>query len=1171
MATERVGIEIEILGYKEALSQMQNLERAMKGLQGIKMRMDVGKRLKALKQNMASLRAEAEHLKASMADSTKGSAEWTKDAARLKQVRREMSQTAAEAQRLNQIMRSTSSVGQMFKRNTTAVAHLGSAMQSAGNAMQRFLAPWRLLTGGALLGAGYSAINKMTEGLTSGFERYDVMTKYNRMMKSFEKGNYTAQKSIEQLDKSVQGLPTSLDEMVSLAQRFTMTTGDMRKGTQLAIATNNAFMASMSTETQRYQGMMQLQDVLGGKKMGAKEWQSLANSMMPAIRMMGEDLGKSGKELDEWVAAVQQGKVSNEEFLKALEKTGTGAGKAAKMAEEAKNTWEAFSARIGTAFSRMTYGALQAFDEIVSTLGLVDKDGKAIKTLNQLLDDRVIGGINRMAKSLQNWIKANPDKIVDFFNALKGVDWAGFGKGFIKGLGQIANLIQRAAKSLNGKNLEGLGNFFSKLLWLAPTLTIGGGLLKGGRHILGGLVTGLELLVGTIGGLEVGMATTNAGKLVTLFKTLGKAKKASGAIAGAEAVAGAGGKLGAGAIAKGFGPALAVIGGIGAVVTEITGIAAINTWIINKGIENLIGITDGIKQVIKNVNKIKDTDFDKEALKSAVSTITDIYNTLYGGGEGKQVTRGANKAGTSLLGGEKGFGDMSPSKLKKSSDAIGYMFDMFKSVGSVLKKMPQLIKNRGDVNMDTFMNIFGGENGIFAQFGKIAQDVDKYIGEDTKIEGIAEKMGQFKSILTSVSEIGKMIPALTKTLSKSAGTQQGRGATPLTMLKQMLTGENGLFAVFGGIMDSMEMDMLGGSNNKRGNLKDITKFSEAMGQIKTMFDSLQQVIDMFPTLQSSLGALRNQGSGRGSILGTVKQQITQLFTDLGQMFTAFDASIGSYFNMDKIVADVDKAVTAVKSLGKIATQLSSLGTGELASSDGAAFTAIDNIKTMVTKLGQSINTETVSQLQEQVDAFKTSVQGIFDALNGDLANVEVTVNIKGKVTGYKELIAEIKSANSAIRSAVRGITNSYTRHVYIHIQRHVNVTGDTVPSDSELNSHTGGLVPAHGTTPLYRSKGGNIFKPKGTDTVPAMLTPGEYVQSKKAVDFFGVRFMQKLNHLDVKGAMRELSARVGANSVMARGMTVYNNITNNNQTVNQNVRTNNPNFAFRRSRYIAAL
>lgn len=1017
MATERVGIEIEILGYKEALSQMQNLERAMKGLQGIKMRMDVGKRLKALKQNMASLRAEAERLKASMADSTRGSAEWTKDAARLRQVRREMSQTAAEAQRLNQIMRSTSSVGQMFKRNTTAVAHLGSAMQSAGNAMQRFLAPWRLLTGGALLGAGYSAINKMTEGLTSGFERYDVMTKYNRMMKSFEKGNYTAQKSIEQLDKSVQGLPTSLDEMVSLAQRFTMTTGDMRKGTQLAIATNNAFMASMSTETQRYQGMMQLQDVIGGKKMNAKEWQSLANSMMPAIRMMGEDLGKSGKELDEWVAAVQQGKVSNEEFLKALEKTGTGAGKAAKMAEEAKNTWEAFSARIGTAFSRMTYGALQAFDEIVSTLGLVDKDGKAIKTLNQLLDDRVIGGINRMAKSLQNWIKANPDKIVDFFNALKGVDWAGFGKGFIKGLGQIANLIQRAANSLNGKNLEGLGNFFSKLLWLAPTLTIGGGLLKGGRHILGGLVTGLELLVGTIGGLEVGMATTNAGKLVTLFKTLGKAKKASGAIAGAEAVAGAGGKLGAGAIAKGFGPALAVIGGIGAVVTEITGIAAINTWIIDKGIQNLISITDGVKQVISNVNSIKDTNVDKGALKSAVSAITDIYGLLYGDQENQPKTRGTNKANTSLLGGEKGFGDISKFKTGQSAGAIENMKMMFKQIQGVLKQ----------------------------------------------------------------------IPVLNELIGQTIGTQQGRGATPFSQLKNALTGKDGLFTMFGQIMES------------------------------------------------------------------------------------FDGSLGKNVNAGDFAAKMEQLSTAVSSIKSAVSKLSALGTGDLAGTDTGAFTAITNIKTMISKIGEALNTDALNGIGEQVKAFSEKITNMFDTLNSDFAKVEVEVHINGKVTGYKELVSQIKSADSAIRSAVRSITNSYTKHVYVHIQRHVNVTGDAVPSDGEvIGRHTGGLA-THLGKPIYRSGGGSVFKPKGKDVIPAMLSEGEYVQSKKAVDFFGVRFMQKLNHLDVKGAMRELSARVGANSVMARGMTVYNNITNNNQTVNQNVRTNNPNFAFRRSRYIAAL
>jgi hypothetical protein len=42
----------------------------------------------------------------------------------------------------------------------------------------------------------------------------------------------------------------------------------------------------------------------------------------------------------------------------------------------------------------------------------------------------------------------------------------------------------------------------------------------------------------------------------------------------------------------------------------------------------------------------------------------------------------------------------------------------------------------------------------------------------------------------------------------------------------------------------------------------------------------------------------------------------------------------------------------------------------------------------------------------------------------------------------------------------------------------------------------------------YLAKGGS---PKGTDTVPAMLTPGEFVMKKEAVDKHGTDFMEKLN------------------------------------------------------------
>ena len=46
---------------------------------------------------------------------------------------------------------------------------------------------------------------------------------------------------------------------------------------------------------------------------------------------------------------------------------------------------------------------------------------------------------------------------------------------------------------------------------------------------------------------------------------------------------------------------------------------------------------------------------------------------------------------------------------------------------------------------------------------------------------------------------------------------------------------------------------------------------------------------------------------------------------------------------------------------------------------------------------------------------------------------------------------------------------------------------------------------------IYRANGGSIFQPKGTDTVPAMLTPGEFVIRKSAVDAIGTDTLAAIN------------------------------------------------------------
>ena len=85
--------------------------------------------------------------------------------------------------------------------------------------------------------------------------------------------------------------------------------------------------------------------------------------------------------------------------------------------------------------------------------------------------------------------------------------------------------------------------------------------------------------------------------------------------------------------------------------------------------------------------------------------------------------------------------------------------------------------------------------------------------------------------------------------------------------------------------------------------------------------------------------------------------------------------------------------------------------------------------------------------------------------------------------------------------------------------------------------YTGGLIPE------YHSQGLGVgFRSRGTDTVPAMLTPGEYVLRKKAVDSLGTNLLNNLNKYGV-GALQNIAKS-----------TIINNVYNtNNAQINQNI------------------
>lgn len=102
---------------------------------------------------------------------------------------------------------------------------------------------------------------------------------------------------------------------------------------------------------------------------------------------------------------------------------------------------------------------------------------------------------------------------------------------------------------------------------------------------------------------------------------------------------------------------------------------------------------------------------------------------------------------------------------------------------------------------------------------------------------------------------------------------------------------------------------------------------------------------------------------------------------------------------------------------------------------------------------------------------------------------------------------EVQDVLGRVEAQLARITMSRTIRINLQLENpYVTVPGLQVYAGG-VKGATGGHVSAAGIDPLYRAAGG----PSGTDTVPAWLSPGEWVMQKSAVDRFGVGFMRAIN------------------------------------------------------------
>lgn len=374
-----------------------------------------------------------------------------------------------------------SAVDQNFSRTmeqaVNQLSQVASRGTSAGSATMR---------SGIMMGAGMTIASKamavVKDSLGGAINRFDTLNKYPVVMKALGYSTQDVAKSSQTLQKGIDGLPTSLDEITGIAQQLGPLTGSANKASKSAIALNNAFLASGASVSDTSRGLQQYTQMLSTGKVDLMSYRTLMETMPIALRKVANSFGFTGKSAEnDLYSALKDGKITTEQLNDRFIKLNGGVNGFASLAK--KN-----SAGIGTSFANLKNSVVKNLANMMTSIDQGFANAGFGSIAQQL--DGMKGGINAAFTTIGPIVTQAVTTIlqilrglINFVNANKG--WlAPLATGVVSfmaamtGLGKGASIVTGVIGKL--KTFSSIGTILTTLSGKFPMFSSGIKLVVGG-------------------------------------------------------------------------------------------------------------------------------------------------------------------------------------------------------------------------------------------------------------------------------------------------------------------------------------------------------------------------------------------------------------------------------------------------------------------------------------------------------------------------------------------------------------------------------------------------------------------------------------------------------------------------------------------------------------------
>lgn len=487
------------------------------------------------------------------------------------------------------------------------------------------------------------------------------------------------------------------------------------------------------------------------------------------------------------------------------------------------------------------------------------------------------------------------------------------------------------------------------------------------------------------------------------------------------------------------------------------------------------------------------------------------------------------------------------SSINGSSINVENCTSILKNVASVVQEMKKI------VFPDVTKNIKSNLNSTNAQ---------EFLDTLKILEQIVPEFGNLQAMITNnplpnAEDIKKTISSISQAIGyiSVAGVGTGKDKNMLSYnLRQMPDSKlfnNALKAIttlgdiilkFGTLnVYSTDFDF----ETLRANIKSIGNAVNEMATNKGLTENLENM----DTVNKTVSKLKKTCESLNSIVG-----LNLDFVKIGEVTTGIQTFLDNVKGLK-----VGEATTSV------VTEVNSI------------VTSFHNMATTLSNMKSEFNTSGTDMANGIIEGFKSiDIEGSFGT---KIDNAKASLKKKsfksvGKkfgrdvVSGFSEGISNMSSSISNQITMMYGYSTRFTdlgqylgsafKNAFNNQSGNINTGGTNTPTVNRGNESQGKNFKFAKGGPVYLKRGGQpiVMKPSGTDTVPAMLTPGEYVMKRSAVKNAGQSFMDKVNNMDLKGAFKELSTRYGSHvgSVVNKNVTINNNdnrVTNNSIAFNE--------------------